>query len=449
MFQILPDSERGHDGKNSVNRKVTCTETSQQKGDITAAAEALGEDGDPMASPPVKSDVQVKRQRYSKWSFSKTNLANLFQCGMCNMEFSEPVTLKNHMKKYEKKSKKFVRCGKCLKTFSCVSVLIIHSKIHAVQQCGVCSETFTQTDLYKAHMKIHKASGKASRSQRQKKGNANKCRQCQESFLSSSDLEEHRKVHIKVEKPYLCEWCSKTFKDKGCFECHKRTHTGEKPFMCDFCPAAFKQRTNLVNHIRTHSGEKPYKCDKCPLAFACRSNLTQHWKVHSGEKNYKCEQCSAAFLLPLGLKTHMKSAHSDARPYVCDQCEAAFKLLSHLKRHKVLHTGEKPFKCDQCPATFIQRGNMKIHMKVHNRGDQRVCSASGRLAVASSSPLQAPSFVAKRHVPQAPTFNNSSPASQAPAVADNSSMRHTGELMMGYFPQLWTMVPPTQQTSRH
>ena len=175
------------------------------------------------------------------------------------------------------------------------------------------------------------------------------------------------------------------------------------------------------------------------LAFACRSNLTQHWKVHSGEKNYKCEQCSAAFLLPLGLKTHMKSAHSDARPYVCDQCEAAFKLLSHLKRHKLLHTGEKPYKCDQCPATFIQKGNMKIHMKVHNKGNQRSHPVKS-VMVSSSFPQQASSIVARNHKPQAPTVNGL--ASQTSAT-DNSCVQSgpIGDVKMGYFPHLWTMVP--------
>lgn len=55
-----------------------------------------------------------------------------------------------------------------------------------------------------------------------------------------------------------------------------RSSTSLKPFQCEYCGYSCKDRSNMRKHKRTHTGEKPYGCDICGNHFAQRSSLTRH-----------------------------------------------------------------------------------------------------------------------------------------------------------------------------
>lgn len=96
------------------------------------------------------------------------------------------------------------------------------------------------------------------------KKNTYSCEICSRIFTSLARIKQHMIAgHIKKKKqakrplsPTLCTLCGKHIRD---MKTHlKIFHSTERPFKCDFCEATFKQKVHRDTHNRQHTGEKPY-----------------------------------------------------------------------------------------------------------------------------------------------------------------------------------------------
>lgn len=128
---------------------------------------------------------------------------------------------------------------------------------------GFPNESSTDDDFFPATIK-KKSTKKTSKAQKESKKNTYTCEICSRIFTSLARIKQHMIAgHIRKKKqakrplsPTLCTLCGKHIRD---MKTHlKIFHSTERPFKCDYCEATFKQKVHRDTHVRQHTGEKPY-----------------------------------------------------------------------------------------------------------------------------------------------------------------------------------------------
>eukprot|EP00475_Leptophrys_vorax_P022274 TRINITY_DN30312_c0_g1_i1.p1 TRINITY_DN30312_c0_g1~~TRINITY_DN30312_c0_g1_i1.p1 ORF type:complete len:581 (+),score=87.67 TRINITY_DN30312_c0_g1_i1:137-1744(+) len=130
---------------------------------------------------------------------------------------------------------------------------------------------------------------------------------------------------------HQCTICKRRCKTLEDLEKHSHDHE-EKPFKCDICSKSFRQRRNLARHVRTHSQVKPFSCSVCGWSFRRKSNLAAHERIHSGMKPFVCEECGKSFRQKGSLSSHIRT-HTKEKPHECAVCGDLFTRKGSLQRH--------------------------------------------------------------------------------------------------------------------
>lgn len=189
------------------------------------------------------------------------------------------------------------------------------------------------------------------------------CSQCNQTFVSKSNLVVHEKLHTG-QRHYACDQCSARFSSSSNLKRHQITHTGAKNFICEHCGSKFTAKKTLAVHIRKHTGERPYKCNFCGKCFAQNSVWKAHLKTHSDDKEYECHVCNFKCKQKTQLRLHCVRHQSD-RKWECGHCESKFVTNADLKRHSRTHTGEKRFVCELCGKYFTRQQTLNEHSNRH------------------------------------------------------------------------------------
>lgn len=228
------------------------------------------------------------------------------------------------------------------------------------------------------------------------KKNSFHCEICSRVFTSLARIKQHMIAgHIKKKKqakrpqsPTLCTLCGKHIRD---MKTHLKTiHSTERPFKCDHCDATFKQKVHRDTHNRQHTGEKPYVicdflsnlleflinfmfffisqiCHLCGRSYHAQSVLNAHMnRYHLHLKPHKCDRCGNTYRQLYELRDHVNLHHLNQKMYPCEVCDRRFGTRKHLHQHMLSH-GEKRFQCKFCDQKFATTSGRRGH-EIRNHG---------------------------------------------------------------------------------
>ena len=197
-------------------------------------------------------------------------------------------------------------------------------------------------------------------------------------------------------RPFECDFCRKTYKDRGALSKHLLSHQ-DKKVQCEVCKKEFSNAAQIKRHMQFHmswpgdsfkrkstarkstteggseSTKTEYKCPYCEKVFRHYSSMNAHVNKKHIEKKIQCEQCPKMFAYQYELREHMfiHQSGGNTSKFKCQYCDKCFQRSTTLKNHeRTTHLGIKRFKCDLCGKQFGTKFNMKVHIeKIHNRED--------------------------------------------------------------------------------
>jgi len=292
----------------------------------------------------------------------------------------------------------FYQCDMCYKTFSTLSSLSSHRRIHSDEKpfiCHLCNRSFRHQSTLNAHiMSVHSGL------------RPYQCEVCQKAFSSVGNLKSHRRTHMRenmlvCRQPFKCDVCTKEFSRSSYLVAHKcrPTDPSAKRYTCEVCKKSFTRSSNLARHkhlfhtgveknagnqtvsksenlgeevvkhqnLKVDTAEYSHQCNICNKTFSSEDFLITHKLLHRGQKRFTfshiCNVCNRAFCHKGNLIRHIRT-HSgdDDKPFLCDVCNKAFSRLNDLDMHARFHTNESPFVCSRCGRGYRTAFHLDQHL---------------------------------------------------------------------------------------
>lgn len=288
-------------------------------------------------------------------------------CGACDSIFYSSRRLKRHFNQSHKEvssnmsptsksdTHKF-ECKTCNKGVSTKIFLKRHTYwSHKKYICDFCLQEFKSVELEEKHFMVNHNSV---------------CVFCNEKQFDIDSLNAHLASEHPDLKPFACENCGQTFRDRKELNTHRKEHEKDRNHLCHICGASFYLETHLTTHKYTHLSESEkgkVTCAKCNKKFMFLYQLKRHMNIHTQEKAYKCLDCKASFMNAAALKSHLKS---HAKVHKCDQCNFEVKNKENLISHmKAIHSNKEIFQCSLCQKRFLSESDAIFHISFHSKND--------------------------------------------------------------------------------
>ncbi len=156
-----------------------------------------------------------------------------------------------------------------------------------------------------------------------------------------------------------CQRCLKSFSTRSNMLRHVRSVHDKVKLICDVCNEEFLRSDTLADHKSTqHDKAKCFKCDLCSKSFGAERYLAKH-KFRHLPKRYTCSNCLHKFVTSSELKRHILFRHTiRPRNFNCSYCLRKFKSLAELLVHKRRHFQHN---CPACSQRLYTKGANLIH----------------------------------------------------------------------------------------
>lgn len=199
MLQKACSSSIDGASENSVSSAHQSTQSSTATGDNSNMG---------ISSEAVLSDVEALEMH------NPDCITNIPSCDQCGAIFQSQTEMKTHMAMHI--IQKLYQCNICQKEFTNASLLRAHHSMHSMKQytCNMCSLEFHSQSALSSHQQV-----------------------CLISVTSTRD------------KKHKCGICGVEFRQETTLTAHLQTHLETKSHKCDVCGAAFKQHKTLIQHF--------------------------------------------------------------------------------------------------------------------------------------------------------------------------------------------------------
>ena len=113
-------------------------------------------------------------------------------------------------------------------------------------------------------------------------------------FHSVKDLNAHHRLYHRG-VTFVCPTCDKALNTLTAYKWHLYTHS-PLLYKCDKCSKSFVYSSKLRQHKRVHIAHKMFNCcyGSCSKCYCHLQDLEQHIATHTGIE-YECDLCNKKF----------------------------------------------------------------------------------------------------------------------------------------------------------